>query len=509
MTTNIPTTKKGTTTPRPPVVAVMGHIDHGKSTLLDYIRKTNVVEKEAGGITQHLGAYEVVHTTKDGKTHKITFLDTPGHEAFKGIRSRGASVADIGILIVSAEEGVKPQTVEALNSIKKAGIPYIVAITKIDKPQSNIERTKQSLAEHEIYVEGYGGDIPFAAISSKTGEGVDDLLDLILLVAELHDVHATLGAKTRAYVIESNIDKKRGIFATLLIKEGILEKGDFLVAEDAFTKTRRLENFQGVSLEKGEPGMPVVIIGWSSVPRVGAQCHVVKNKQEAEEFILAEEGKKKKRPNNTATTLLVEKALLPLVIKADTGGSLEAIEAEIQKQATEKVVIKIVSRGIGSISESDLKSAQGSGEPAIVGFNVSVDPPAKSIILRGGITVQTFDVIYKLGEWVAELVKTRTPKVTVVTVKATARALRIFTTEKDRQVIGGKVLEGELAAGDEFNILRRSAPIGKGKVRELQRLKEKVPTVPAGSEFGAFVSTSIEIMPNDQIEAVTSNRAIA
>ncbi len=490
--------------PRPPVVAILGHVDHGKSSLLDYIRKTNVVGGEAGGITQHLGAYEVMHKSKDGKEHKITFLDTPGHEAFKGIRSRGANVADIGILVVSGEEGVKPQTIEALGSIKKSGIPYIVAITKIDKPTADVERTKQSLAEKEIYVEGYGGDIPFTAVSSKTGEGIEDLLDLILLVAELYDIHTTAEAPLRAYVIESGVDRKKGIFATLLIKDGVLEKGQTIVAGDAFTPTRRLENFLGKPIEKGEAGQPVRIVGWSSVPAVGAPCTLVKDKREAEARILAEEAKKKKRPTNTATTVLIEAATLPLVIKADAGGSLEAVEAEIQKQATDKVKIKVISRGIGEISESDLKSAQGNPDIAIVGFNVDIDPPAKSIILRGGITVQTFDIIYKLGEWVAELVKTRTPKVTVTTVKASAKILKIFSTEKDRQVVGGKVQEGELGSGDEFKIWRRESEVGRGRVRELQRFKEKTSLVSAGSEFGASVSASIELMPGDRIEAFTT-----
>jgi len=508
-------TEKGIKTPRPPVVALMGHIDHGKSTLLDYIRKTNVVGGEAGGITQHLGAYEVVHTTKEGKTHNVTFLDTPGHEAFKGIRSRGATVADIGILVVSAEEGVKPQTIEALGSIKKARIPYVVAITKIDKPEANVERTKQSLAEHEIYLEGYGGDIPFAAISGKTGEGVPDLLDLILLVAEINDVHSEIGAAMRAFVIESNVDPKRGITATLVVKEGIIAKGDVVVAEDAFTVTRRIENSLGKPTEQARPGQPVRVVGWSSIPHVGALCRTVKDKRTAEAEVLLEEEKKKKRPMNTATTLVVETAILPLVIKADTGGSLEAVEAEVLKQATEKVQIQIVSRGIGSISEGDLKSAKGCREPAIVGFNVDIDPPARGIIERGlpaapgaaqasGITVRTFDIIYKLGEWVAELVKQRTPIVTVTAVKASARVLKIFTTEKDRQVIGGKVLDGTIETGDEFNILRRGALIGKGKVRELQRFKEKASSIQKDSEFGAFVSTSIGIMPNDQLEVVTT-----
>ena len=269
----------------------------------------------------------------------------------------------------------------------------------------------------------------------------------------------------RAYVIESNVDKKKGIYATLIIQEGTIAKGDVIVAEGAFTVTRRLENFLGKPVEKAMPGQPVRVVGWSLVPRVGALCRIVKDKREAEAEILFDAGKKKKRPTNTATTLLVETALLPLIVKADTGGSLEAVEAEILKQANEKVRVQIVSRGIGSISEGDLKSAKGSNEPAIVGFNVEVDLPAKSIIERGGITVQTFDIIYKLGEWVAELVKKRTPKTTVVTVKASARVLKIFTTEKDRQVIGGKVLDGTIETGDEFNILRRGTPIGKGKIR--------------------------------------------
>jgi translation initiation factor IF-2 len=527
MNTTTPKTVTGTKIPRPPVVVVMGHIDHGKSTLLDYIRKTSVVEKEAGGITQHLGAYEVVlpQTNADAETttgvdnqrksapslseyqravRKVTFLDTPGHEAFKGIRGRGAAVADIGILVVSAEEGVKPQTVEALADIKKAGIPYIVAATKIDKPTANIERVKQSLAEHEVYVEGYGGDVPFAAISGKTGDGVDDLLDLILLVAELHNVSAVPGAPLSAYVIESNVDSKKGVFATLLIKEGTLKKGEILVAGDAFTPTRRIENFLGESIEKAEGGMPVSVAGWSSLPRVGGLCAVAKNKREAEALIANEKSKKARRPTNTATTQITDAALLPLIIKADTGSSLEAVEAEIRKQATNKITIKILSRGVGPISESDIKLALLDNQPVIVGFNVGIDAPAKGVVERGGISVQTFTVIYKLVEWVAELVKERTPKVTVVVVKAGAKILKIFSTEKDRQVLGGKVLQGKLGVGDEFNILRRGTNIGHGKIRELQKFKEKVSSASEGSEFGAFVSTSIEIMQGDAIEAITT-----
>lgn len=498
-------TEKGIKTSRPPVVAILGHVDHGKSSLLDYIRKTNVVAGEAGGITQHLGAYEVVHTTKEGKTHKITFLDTPGHEAFKGIRSRGASVADIGILIVSGEEGVKPQTLEAIDSIKKTDIPYIVAITKIDKPTANVERTKQNLAENQLYVEGYGGDIPFVAISSKTGEGVADLLDLIILVAELHGVSAKRDAPLKAFVIEANVDEKNGIWATIILKEGVLRKGAHLVAGRAYTPTRRLENLLGEPIAEAEAGTPACILGWSDTPPVGAECLPVENKRAAEEYIFAAQEKRKRAPANTATTSLSEEVVLPLVIKADTGGGLEAVEQEVRQQETDTVKIKIISRGIGAINESDLKSARGGGTPVVVGLNVGIDSPAKGLYERGGMTVETFDVIYKLSDWVAERVKERAPKVKVTTITASARVLKIFTTEKDRQVVGGRVLEGELKTGDEFKIFRRDAVVGNGRVRELQRFKEKISSALKDSEFGASVSTSVALMPNDRIEAVTTN----
>ena len=504
MVANTPTAIKMQKSPRPPVVAVLGHVDHGKSTLLDYIRKTNVVGGEAGGITQHLGAYEVAHATKEGKTHKITFLDTPGHEAFKGIRARGASVADIGILVVSGEEGAKPQTLEALDCIKKVGIPYIVVITKIDKPTANVERAKQNLAENQIYVEGYGGDIPFVAVSSKTGEGVADLLDLIILVAELHGVSATHGAPLKAFVIEANVDEKDGIWATVILKEGTLRKGTHLVAGNAYTPTRRLENFLGRPIAEAEAGTPARILGWSDIPPIGAECLAVENKRAAEEHILAVQEKKKLAPTNTATTPLAEEAVLPLIIKADTGGGLEAVLQEVRRQESDKVKIKIISRGIGAINASDLKNARAGGEPVVIGFNVGIDPPATGIVERGGVTVKAFDVIYKLSEWVAERVKERTPRVKVTTTTATARVLKIFTTGNDRQVVGGKVLEGELKTGDEFKIFRRDAAVGNGRVRELQRFKEKISSALKDSEFGAYVSTSVAIMQNDRIEAVTT-----
>lgn len=490
---------------RPPVIAVMGHIDHGKSTLLDYIRQTNVAEKEAGGITQRLGAYEALHTGKDGLKHRLTLLDTPGHEAFSGIRSRGAAIADIAVLAVSAEEGVKPQTLEALEFIKKAKIPFIVAITKIDRPSADVERAKQSLAEKGVYLEGYGGDVPFMPVSGKTGEGVSDLLELVLLSAALHGAGTTKKG-FEAYVIEAHIERTKGASATVIVKEGALPRGMFVAAENGWSACRRLENYLGEAIEEAPAGTPVVVIGWSGIPRVGARLTPAKNKRDAEEKVealalAAAAGKKPRRTSAAPPEGGGGKVILPLIVKADTIGALEAIEQEISKKKAGNVTPKIIYKGIGAISEGDLKIASGSGSPVIAGFNVGVDSSAKALIERDRYEVRTFDIIYRLLEWLDGILQARAPKVKVEEKKGSAKILKIFSTEKDKQIVGGKVLDGEISTGDEFKILRREALIGSGKVREVQRFKEKVASAATGAEFGAFVSTSIEIMPGDRLEA--------
>ncbi len=497
--------EKVSSMPRPPVVAVMGHIDHGKSTLLDYIRKTNTVDKEAGGITQHLGAYEVSHTPKDGIARAITFLDTPGHAAFQGIRARGAIVADIAVLVVSGEDGVKPQTIEALQSIKKENLAYVVAITKIDKPQASVERTKQSLAEHEIYIEGYGGDIPCVPISSKTGEGVAELLDMILLVADLKGVTMEADASPTGYIIESDVSKQNGICATAIITNGILKKGVSILAEEALALSPRLQNALGKPITEVSAGLPVRIIGWSRLPRGGAPLEIAGTKREAEERIesFREKAAAQAKKDSAGAVSVSEKIVIPLVIKADAAGSLEALEHEIKKLETDKVRIKIIHSGMGAVSEGDAKTALGARDAYIIGFNVPTDAQAKQLIERDGLTAVSFDIIYKLGEWLAEKVKERTPKEKVEEVSGNARILKVFNTEKDRQILGGKVLDGELGVGNEFKIWRREAHIGKGKIRELQKFKEKVPSVLKDAEFGTFVNSTIEIMPGDRIEAFT------
>jgi translation initiation factor IF-2 len=486
---------------RPPVVCIMGHIDHGKSTLLDYIRKTNITEKEAGGITQHLGSYEVIHKTKEGKENKITFLDTPGHAAFAGIRERGVAVADIAILIVSGEDGVKPQTMEAFRYIQTSGIPFIIAITKIDKPAANLERAKQSLMENEIYMEGYGGTAPCIGISSKTGEGIDELLDLILLLAELQELKMDTNKNAEGFIIETSVEKARGIGATLIVKNGTLAKGMTITCGDAIAPIRLIEDFLGKPIEKATPSSPIRVIGWSKIPSVGALFSSFEKKRDAEEAI--EESKRLQNTPRVEKSLAEEtRTIIPIVIKADAAGTIEAILHEIQKLPKEKVLVKIVSSGIGDISEKDLKSAIPAGAH-LIGFNVRIDSPAQGIIDRSEVKVQVFTIIYKLMEWLEQIIVERTPKVSVEENTGKAKILKVFSKVKDKQILGGKVQEGVIGIGNEVKIIRRENEIGKGRIRELQKQKVKADEIQKDTEFGAMIESKIEIAAGDRIEAFT------
>lgn len=487
---------------RPPVVVVMGHIDHGKSTLLDYIRKTSITEKETGGITQHIGAYEAVHKDVEGKEHFITFLDTPGHAAFAGIRSRSASVADVAILVVSAEDGVKPQTLEALASIKKCAVPFIVAINKIDKPNADVEKTKNNLAENEIYIEGYGGDVPWTAISAKTGEGVNELLDLVLLAANIQGLKSESAKAVLGIIIEVNHDAKRGSAATAIIKEGTLKKSDFVVAEDAYSPLRTMENFRAEPLGEAQPGQPVRIIGWHGEPRIGAELRVVKTKREAEKlagsFLAKSKAATPQEKNSEGT------AVATIVIKADVAGSLEAIIHELEKIKEEKLKIKILASGVGEITEGDIKTAATSAvaeRAIIVGFNVKIDANAKAAAERLGVQVEFFDIIYKLGEWLETFIAARQPKVTTEEMTGRAKILKIFSQNKDKQIIGGKVEEGVLTPGAIVKILRRETEIGRGKIRGLQQQKAVIQEAKKDTEFGALVEAKTEIAAGDRLEA--------
>jgi len=491
--------------PKPPVIVITGHIDHGKSTLLDYIRKTNVVASEAGGITQHLSAYEVIHKKPDGTGQKITFIDTPGHAAFSGMRERGVNVADIAILIVSAEDGVKAQTVEAIKSIKESNTPFIVAINKIDKPNANVEKTKNDLGEKEVFLEGYGGNVPFVLISAKIGTGIPELLDMILLVAELEELSYEPQKKGEGIIIESHLDPKRGISGTLIVKEGILKKGDFMVIDGTVSSIKIIEDFKGTPITEATAGSSVRMAGFSENPRAGAIFRTLQTKKEAE--ILAQEFvKTPKKETSTSIPDLSEEEekltrVIPITLKADAQGTLEALEKEIVKINTENVIIKVTNRGIGTVSESDVKLAQSGNNPIIIGFNVKVEAKGKDLAERGGVTIALFDIIYKLTEWLEEESKKRKPKVAVEEILGKAKIIRCFSKEKDRQVVGGKVMEGILSLGVVVKILRRDFEIGRGKIIELQQQKIKSKEVTQGNEFGLMIDSNMDVAEGDILES--------
>ncbi len=486
---------------RPPVVAVMGHIDHGKSTLLDYIRKTNTCEKEAGGITQRMSAYKVERKNEKGECSSITFLDTPGHEAFGALRGRGARVADIAILVVAADEGVKPQTLDAFKCIKDAGLPFIVAINKIDRPNANIDKTKQNLAENEIFLEGWGGDVPFVPLSAITGEGVEDLLQMILLLSEITELKADLAIPAEGIVIQAENSKTKGISASFIVKNGTLKSGQFIVCEDTFSSTRMMEDFQGKKIEEGFPGDPVRVTGFSSLPPVGSIFKVVESKKDAEKEI--EKNQKEDKQKSFISTVNESglNFMIPIIIKASTTDVIEAIVHEIMKIKNDRVSVKIVSTGVGFISESDVKMALGSQNAVVLGFDTSIDNSAKALSERANIPVQTFNIIYKLAEWLENYMKEKTPKIKMEELRGKAKVLKFFSKDKDKQVIGCRVEEGAISLGDEIRIIRRDTEIGRGKIKILQQMKSDVKEVKEGLECGVCVEAKHEVAPGDFLES--------
>ncbi len=480
---------------RPPVVVVMGHIDHGKSTLLDTLRKSNIVDGEAGGITQHLSAYVVPHKTKEGAEELITFLDTPGHAAFQKMRLRGADVADVAILMVSAEDGVKPQTLEALESIKAAGIPFVVAINKIDKPGADIPRTQASLIENEIYIEGMGGDIPWAPISAKAGTGIDDLLDLVVLTADLAELTGDTNAPAIGKVIEGKMDPKRGNTATLLITNGTLKSGQFVVVGDVYSPVRIMEDFQGKAVKEAGLSTPVGIVGFSDIPEVGGEFFTVSSKKEAEAAILTNR-------SNAHATLPQKRSSLPLVpilIKADVLGTLDAIEHELEKFESDRICVRVIDKGVGDITVSDVQNVSATKDAIIVGFSVKADRAAKELAERLGVEINTFDIIYELSEWLETALKDRTPKKEEEIITGSVKILKHFSVQKNIHVLGGRVEEGVIKMNQRVNILRRDIPIGKGTIKNLQQMKSDVQQVNEG-EFGMQLETKAEIAPGDYLK---------
>lgn len=506
---------------RPPVVVIMGHVDHGKTSILDYIRKTRVVEKaargeprsiverEAGGITQHIGAYEIEAKTEGGENKKITFIDTPGHGAFTKMRSRGAKVADIAVLVVAADEGFKTQTKEALKIIKEENLPFIVAANKMDKPNANIEMIKKACGENEIYIEEWGGETPFIPVSAKTGDGINDLIETIILLAELKNITANLDVLCSGVVIEARLDKRRGNTASLLVQNGVLKKGMFAASYGALASVKIMENFLGQPVETAFPSAPILIAGFNKLPEVGQFFQGFNSKEEAINWMKKSEKMKEslnKRREETESRALPTLSV-NLVIKADTLGSLEAVEGEILKLQNENVKINILNKATGEITEEDIKLASAGNNLIVLGFNVKLSEHTKEIIKRFSVTVKIFDIIYKLSEWLQNEIENRAPIETKEELLGKIRILKIFKKDISKQILGGRVLTGKIIKGGYFRDQsndsekneKKMAPY-LGKILELEKNKVKSEEIKEGNEFGAMVETKKEIKEGDTLE---------
>ena len=469
---------------RPPVVVVLGSVDHGKTTLLDYIRKTTVAAKETGGITQAIGAYEIEHQSSNSKNpEKITFIDTPGHEAFSKMRSRGANIADIAVLVVAADDGVKPQTKESIKIIQEAKIPFVVAINKIDK-QPEITKVKNDLTQSNVLLEGYGGNIPFQPISAKTGEGINELLNLILLTADLEDLKYDPNQKAKGYVLESKMDSRRGILASLIIKDGALKIGDEIFAGKADGKIRSLENFLGKKVDEAEACAPISIIGFNALPKIGDEFEVGK--------LLSTEPVVKTpiaRPSTAGDTQ--NKNLLRLILKGDVSGSVEALSEVIRNLPAQDKTIKIIEEGVGEITDGDVKMAI-STNAAIVGFKTKITKAAENLAREHRIQIIQSEIIYELIKAVEEELLTEKEKF-----EGKLEILAIFSKKNKKQLIGGKILEGEIKVSSFLQIERAGAILGKGKVLSLQQNKKEVKRVEAKLECGLIFESDIEITVGD------------
>ncbi len=491
---------------RPPVVCVMGHVDHGKTSLLDAIRDTHVTDREAGGITQHIGAYMV--TVND---QKITFLDTPGHEAFTAMRMRGANATDIAILVVAADDGVMPQTIEAINHAKAAGVEIIVAINKIDKPNANVERVKQELSEYELIPEDWGGSTIFVPVSAHTGEGIESLLEMILLTAEVCELKANPSRQARGLVIEAKLDKGKGPVATILVQKGTLHVGDFIAAGACSGKVRAMMDEKGRRVKVAGPSTPVEILGLSDVPNAGEILVAMDNDKEAKNFAatfvsenknrLLEETKSRMSLDDLFTQIqegnLKE---LDIVVKADVQGSVEAVKQSLVKLSNEEVVVKIIHGGVGAINESDVTLASASNA-IIIGFNVRPDATAKQIAEQEGVDMRLYKVIYQAIEDVEAAMKGMLDPVYEEKIIGHGEIRQIFKASGVGNIAGSYVLDGTFQRGCKVRITREGNQIFEGNLASLKRFKDDVKEVKAGYECGLVFEGFNEIQELDQVEA--------
>ena len=492
--------------PRPPVICVMGHVDHGKTSLLDAIRQTNVTSREAGGITQHIGAYVV-----DYNGQKITFLDTPGHEAFTAMRMRGAQATDIAILVVAADDGVMPQTVEAINHAKAAGVEIIVAINKIDKPSANVERVKQELSEYELIPEDWGGSTIFVPVSAHTGEGIENLLEMILLTAEVSELKANPNREARGLVIEAQLDKGKGPVATILVQKGTLHVGDFIAAGACNGKVRAMMDDKGRRVKEAGPSTPVEILGLGDVPNAGEIFVCTENEKEARSFaetIIKENREKLLADTKTQLTLdslnsqIKEGSLkeLNLIVKADVQGSVEAVKQSLLKLSNEEVVVKIIHSGVGAINESDVSLASASNA-IIIGFNIRPDAMAKSVSEREKVEIRLYRVIYQAIADVEAAMKGMLDPIYEEKVIGHAQVRQIFKASGVGNIAGSYVTDGMFQRGCKIRISREGEQIYEGSLASLKRFKDDVKEVKEGYECGLVFEKFNDIQVDDIVEA--------
>jgi translation initiation factor IF-2 len=490
--------------PRAPVVTVMGHVDHGKTSLLDYIRRAKVAAGEAGGITQHIGAYHV--ETPRGI---ITFLDTPGHEAFTAMRARGAKATDIVILVVAADDGVMPQTKEAIAHAKAAGVPIVVAINKIDKPGTNVDRVTQELIAEGVVPEAYGGDAPFIPVSAKTGQGIDDLLENVLLQAEVLELTAPVDALAKGLVIEAKLDKGRGPVATVLVQSGTLKRGDVVLAGSSYGRVRAMLDENGKNIAEAGPSIPVEIQGLTEVPGAGEEVMVMADERKAREIALFRQGKFRdvklakqqaaKLENMFEQMAEGEVKNLPLIVKADVQGSQEALVHSMQKLSTDEVRVQIVHAAVGGISESDVNLAMAS-KAVIIGFNTRADASARKLAEANGVDIRYYNIIYDaVDEIKAAMSGMLAPEKREHTL-GLVEIRQVFHVSKVGAIAGCYVLDGLVRRGASVRLLRDNVVIWTGELDSLKRFKDDVREVKAGFECGLSLKNFNDIKEGDQLE---------
>ncbi len=489
---------------RPPVVTVLGHVDHGKTSLLDSIRKTNVTAGEAGGITQSIGAYTVEHNGR-----RVTFIDTPGHEAFTAMRARGAQVTDVAVLVVAADDGVMPQTVEALNHAKSAKVPIVVALNKVDKPQANVDRVKQQLTEHDLIAEDWGGQTIMQPVSAKQGTGIDELIEMILLTADMQELKANPARKAHGIIIEGKLDKGLGPVATVLVQTGTLRVGDSVVCGQTFGKVRSLINDHGEKIRKAGPAIPAEIVGLSGVPEAGDVLQVVDDEKIARQIVEARthRSREKSMGPTSRTTLddLFQKMQageikdLNLLVKADSQGSVEALKHSLLRLTNNEVRVQVVHGGVGTVTESDIMLANASGA-IIIGFNVRPDPNVKKLAEQEGVDIRNYRVIYHVVEDIKAAMKGMLAPEFHEVALGRVEVRTIFKNSKVGTIAGCYVVDGKVTRNADVRLLRDGVVIYEGKIDSLKRFKDDAREVQAGYECGLTIEKYSDVREGDIIE---------